>query len=316
VKSLERFGWSVVGYNVLVVAWGAFVRATGSGAGCGRHWPTCQGEVLPRAPALETVIELTHRVTSGLALLLVAALVIWCWRALPRGHAARKAAAAALALMLLEALLGAALVLFGWVARDASPARGWVMAIHLTNTLLLLGALVLAAAWSSAPAGPPTRRSGRVVAALAVAALAMVAAGASGAVAALGDTLYPATTFGEGLRQDLAPGSLLLRLRLLHPPLAFAAAFAVAWAGRVAAAVVPAAPVKRAAAAAGVLVVLQLLAGLANLALLAPVWMQLLHLVLADLGWIALAALAAAVLGPAPAAAPGLEPARRVAEAG
>jgi cytochrome c oxidase assembly protein subunit 15 len=316
VKSLERFGWWVVGYNVLVVGWGAFVRATGSGAGCGRHWPTCQGEVLPRAPALETVIEFTHRATSGLALLLVAALAIWAWRALPRGHLARRAAAAALALVLLEALLGAALVLFGWVARDASPARGWVMAVHLTNTLLLLGALVLAAAWSSAPAGPPARARGRVVAALAVAALALVAAGASGAVAALGDTLYPATTFGEGLRQDLTPGSLLLRLRLLHPPLAFAAAFAVAWAGRVASAELPVAPVRRAAAAAGVLVVLQLLAGLVNLALLAPIWLQLLHLALADLTWIALAALAAAVLRPAAAPVAGLAPAGGVVQAG
>jgi cytochrome c oxidase assembly protein subunit 15 len=155
-----------------------------------------------------------------------------------------------------------------------------------------------------------------VVAALAVAALALVAAGASGAVAALGDTLYPATTFGEGLRQDLTPGSLLLRLRLLHPPLAFAAAFAVAWAGRVASAELPVAPVRRAAAAAGVLVVLQLLAGLVNLALLAPIWLQLLHLALADLTWIALAALAAAVLRPAAAPVAGLAPAGGVVQAG
>jgi len=143
VKTLQRFAWAVVAYNVLVIVWGAFVRATGSGAGCGRHWPTCQGEVVPRAPVLETVIEYTHRATSGLALVLVVLLVILARRALPRGHAARRAAVAGLMLILVEAALGAALVLFGWVARDASPERGWVMAIHLTNTLLLLGALVL-----------------------------------------------------------------------------------------------------------------------------------------------------------------------------
>lgn len=296
--ALPRFAWAVVAWNVLVIAWGAFVRATGSGAGCGRHWPTCQGVVVPRAPALETVIEFTHRATSGLSLLLVVALVAWTWRALPSGHPARRAAAASLALILVEALLGAGLVLFGLVARDASPARGWVMAVHLTNTLLLLGALVWTADWSGRPAGPPAPRRGRLRLELGLAGLALVAAGASGAVAALGDTLYPATSLAEGLRQDLgASGSLLLRLRLLHPPIAVAAALALAWVARRTAEAVGA-PAERVALAATVLAGAQVLAGLVNLALLAPVWMQLVHLVLADLAWIALALLAARALAP------------------
>jgi cytochrome c oxidase assembly protein subunit 15 len=287
-RRLRWFAWTVVGYHVAVIAWGALVRATGSGAGCGRHWPTCRGEVVPRAPALETLIEFTHRWTSGLALLLVVALLVLARRALPPGHPARRAALASLGLVILEALLGAALVLFGWVARDASPSRGWVMAIHLTNTLLLLAALALTAAWAEAPAAPLRRAARGVTPALAVAALAFLLAGASGAVAALGDTLFPATSFGEGLRQDLSgAGSLLLQLRLLHPPLALAAALAVSFAARRAgeatgSRVGAAGPVATALAWA------QLALGLVNLLLLAPVGLQLGHLVLADLAWISL----------------------------
>ncbi len=298
-RRLGWFAWTVVAYHVAVIAWGALVRATGSGAGCGRHWPTCQGEVLPRAPALETVIEFTHRWTSGLALLLVVALLLLARKALPPGHPARRAAAASLGLVVLEALLGAALVLFGWVARDTSPSRGWVMAIHLTNTLLLLGALVLTAAWAEAPAAPPGRATRGVTPALAVAGLAFMLAGASGAVAALGDTLYPATSFGAGLRQDLAgAGSLLLRLRMLHPPLAVAAALAISLAARRAGE----APSSRVGAAGTVATALawgQVLLGLVSLVLLAPVGLQIGHLVLADLAWIALVVVAARARWPA-----------------
>jgi cytochrome c oxidase assembly protein subunit 15 len=297
-RRLAGFAWAVVAWNVAVIVWGAYVRATGAGAGCGRHWPSCQGVAVPRAPALETIVEYTHRTTSGLALLLVLALALWARRDLPAGHPARRAAAAAFGLVVLEALLGAGLVLFGFVARDASPARGWVMAVHLTNTLLLLAALVLAAAWARAPGGPvlPGRRA--VAVPLAAAALAIVAAGASGAVAALGDTLYPATSFGEGLRQDLSGGgSLLLRLRVLHPPLAVVATLTSAWAAR--RAFEAGGPrVGLASAALVGLAWAQVLLGATNLALLAPVGLQLAHLALADLTWIALALVAARALWP------------------
>ena len=297
-RTLRVYAWVVVACNVAVIAWGAFVRATGSGAGCGRHWPTCRGDVVPRSPALETIVEFTHRSTSGLALLLVVGLVVLARRALPPGHAARRAAWAGLFLMLVEAALGAALVLFGWVARDASPERGWVMAIHLTNTLLLLGALVLAASWSTAPAGPLALGRSRATTALGLAALACILAGASGAVAALGDTLYPAASLAAGIRQDLdSSGSLLLRLRLLHPPIAILSALAITWAARRAgetlgndSRLLALAP----PAAAWSQVVL----GFVNLALLAPVGLQLLHLALADLTWIALVALGGRVLRP------------------
>ena len=143
-KRFSTFAWGVLGFNVLVIIWGAFVRATGSGAGCGSHWPLCNGELVPRAPQVETLIEFSHRITSGIALLGVVALLIWAMRSFPRGHHVRKAAGASMFFMVTEALVGAGLVPFEYVAHNVSIARAYWMAGHLTNTFLLLAALTLA----------------------------------------------------------------------------------------------------------------------------------------------------------------------------
>jgi len=301
VRAFTRFAWSVLAWNLAVVAWGAFVRATGSGAGCGRHWPMCNGEIVPRAAAVETAIELTHRASSGLALLLVVALVAWAVRSFPRGHAARKAAWASLALMLTEALVGAGLVLFGWVAKDASAARGWVVAIHLTNTFLLLAALALAAEWSARPGGIALRGRGASAAGLAAGLAAVLLAGVTGAIAALGDTLFPATSFAEGLRHELSGDAhLLLRLRLLHPFAAIAAGVALLAVARLALRSQGDRRVRRAALALAALVAVEIALGVLNVLLLAPVGLQLVHLLVADGIWLALVLLAAAMLAPNP----------------
>ena len=300
MSRFRRFAWGVLAYNVLVVAWGGFVRATGSGAGCGKHWPSCDGVVVPRDPSAEMAIEFAHRATSGLALLAVLALAVWAVRVFPRGHAARRAAGASLVLVVVEALVGAGLVLFGWVANDASLARAWAMPIHLTNTFLLLGALVLTAT----SAGPAPASRGRVPTVVVLAALAVVAAGATGAIAALGDTLFPAASLGAGLRQDVDEGAhVLLRLRVLHPFVAVVAALACAAAAR-AGAMARDPRVRTAAVALAVLVALQIGAGIANLALLAPVGLQIAHLVLADLIWIALVVVGAGARDAAGAGVP------------
>jgi cytochrome c oxidase assembly protein subunit 15 len=299
MRAFSRFAWSVLVVNLAVIAWGAFVRATGSGAGCGRHWPTCNGAIVPRAPAIETAIEFTHRATSGIALLLVVALAAWAVRAFPRRHAARKAAWASLALMIAEALVGAGLVLFGWVAKDASAARGWVMAVHLTNTFLLLGALSLTAEWSTRPGGFVLAGRGRTATVLGIALAMVLLAGMTGAVAALGDTLFPASSFAEGLRDELsADAHLLLRLRLLHPFAAIAAGAILVAAARSALHARPDERVRRAALALAAIVALEIAVGAANVLLLAPVPLQIAHLLLADLAWIALVLLAAATLAP------------------
>lgn len=305
MTAFVRFAWTVLGYNLFVVAWGAFVRATGSGAGCGKHWPTCNGEIVPRSPGAATAVEFTHRVTSGIAFLLVLVLVVWAFRAFPRAHPTRKASVASIVFMISEALVGAGLVLFGWVAKDPSAARGWVMAIHLTNTFLLLAALALAADWARHPGGFETRGRRGAAGLLLGALVAVVVAGITGAIAALGDTLFPATSFAEGLRQELsAQASLLLRLRILHPFAAVTAGVVLLAAARAALRARPDGRVRRAAVAVAGLVAIELAVGVANVLLLAPIPLQLVHLLLADLLWLALVLLASASLAPGAVSAP------------
>jgi cytochrome c oxidase assembly protein subunit 15 len=285
----RRLAVATLVYTLVVIAWGAYVRASGSGAGCGAHWPLCNGEVVPRPESIETVIELTHRITSGFALVAVVALAVAVFRGSSPGDGARVAAVASVVFMLTEAAVGAGLVLLEYVADNASAARAWWMAGHLMNTFLLLAALAATVWWTGPGAGAvraEASAAARVVAAACV--VTVLLAGASGGVAALGDTLYPASTLAEGVRQDFAPGAaLLVRLRVFHPALALVAALTLVLA-------VPflARTAGRRARVAGriltALVVAQLLAGSVNLVLLAPIPLQIVHLVLADLLWLGL----------------------------
>jgi heme a synthase len=283
--NFTRFAWGVLAWNLLVVLWGAFVRASGSGAGCGSHWPLCNGEVVPLAPRIETIIEFTHRVMSGVALVAVAALWMWSRRSFSRGNRARKMALASVVFLITEALLGAGLVLFNYVDKNQSVGRAFYLSLHLANTLLLLAALALTF-WFSRGAPPtPGRRSPLVLAALPIAMLVSV----TGVIAALGDTLFPAASLAEGLRQDLSgAASFLLRLRVVHPVLAILGALYFAGASIS----VLRRHRSRLAIYVLVLALTQLCAGALNVMLLAPVWMQITHLLLADLVWIALVLLA------------------------
>jgi cytochrome c oxidase assembly protein subunit 15 len=293
---LARFAWGVLAYNLAVILWGAYVRASGSGAGCGAHWPLCNGAVIPPSPTVATLIEYSHRLTSGLALLGVVALLVWTWRACARQHPARWGAAFSLLFILTEAAVGAGLVLFELVADNATMARAMFMAAHLLNTFLLVAALTLTAWWiSGGGAIAPGRRPG-VALLWATVAAGILLSGVSGAVAALGDTLYPAASHAEGFAATLSPSShILLRLRALHPVIAVS----------VGAVLMLAAPRlahsddergQQLGRAVLLLAGVQLLGGLLNLLLLAPVWMQLVHLLFADLLWIAFVLLGARVL--------------------
>jgi cytochrome c oxidase assembly protein subunit 15 len=301
---LSRFAWFVLAWNVVVILWGAYVRATGSGAGCGAHWPLCNGEVVPLAPSTGMLIEFSHRLSSGLALAAVIVLAAWIWRTVAAGHPARRAAIAALVFIVVEALLGAGLVLFRLVANDESLARAMVMPLHLANTLVLLLCLTLTAHFLSG--GAPVAISGRtrtfgILVALLV---LMIGVGKTGAIAALGDTLYPASSLLDGFRADLAPTTnLLLRLRILHPALGVAVAAMLVF-GTAAVPLVAADRRGRLARrAVAALAIVQVLLGFVNVWLLAPVWMQLTHLLVADLLWIALVVLTASALARRPAPA-------------
>ena len=280
-----RFAWGVLLYNVLVILWGAFVRASGSGAGCGSHWPTCNGVVLPQSPTVHTIIELTHRTTSGLALLAIVAMLVITLRTTGRGHPARAMAWLSLLFVALEAGIGAGLVLFEWVAGDKSLARGFVMGAHLINTFLLLGALTLTAWYLR---GEPRRRlPGGALGALFVGStLGVFLAGASGGIAALGDTLFPSTSLAHGLAQDASATShVFLKLRVLHPFLAASTAALLLWSARLAGG--------RFARILVALVLAQVAVGILDVLLLAPIPLQLVHLFLADAAWVAFVLLAA-----------------------
>ncbi len=299
----ERYAWGVVGYNVLVIVWGAMVRATGSGAGCGNHWPLCNGQVIPVSPGVHTVIEFTHRMMTGLAGWAVLALVVWTFRATSRGWAARVAAVVSGVLLLNEALLGALLVKLGYVTGNQSVGRMVMLSVHLSNTLLLLAALTMTALllrtgqMRGAVVGARSRWGSVGVWQVGAGLLATLAVGVSGSLAALGDTLYPSASLRAAVAADLATGSpWLIRVRWAHPVSAVLAAAFVLWVvrrawgrrdwpGRLARVVV-------------VLLVLQFVLGIADVLLLAPVWMQLLHLLGADLYWVALVSLGAGVAMP------------------
>jgi heme A synthase len=176
------------------------------------------------------------------------------------------------------------LVLFNYVDKDASVGRAFYLSLHLVNTLLLLGALVLTA-WFSRYERGRGRRSPLVTATLPVAILVSV----TGAIAALGDTLFPAASLAEGLHQDFSgAANFLLRLRVLHP--AFAILAALYFAGT--SIFILRTRHSRLAIWVLALALGQLAAGAINVVLLAPIWMQITHLLLADSLWIGLVLLA------------------------
>ena len=293
-KKLARFAWFVVAYNLLVIIWGAFVRASKSGDGCGVSYPLCNGMIVPHAAEIKTLVEFMHRVSTAPALILVIILVVWTFRRFPRKHLARKMAALSLFFILTEGAIGAALVLYRMVAHDDSVERVFSMSAHLVNTFILLAVLALTAVYASGKR--LIIRSNEISAGVYAVLLAgMILVGMSGAVAALGDTLFPSVSLAEGLRKDFSETAhYLIRLRVWHPVLSITvgclAALVAAWQLRQKQI---SDELKRISIAVIALVAAQLVAGVINVLLLAPIWMQLVHLLLADLLWISLILLAA-----------------------
>lgn len=295
---VARAATITLGYTIFVILFGAIVRITRSGAGCGQHWPTCNGEIAPLPRRIETLIEFTHRVTSAGSLIAVLAFAAIAIRGVPAGHRLRKTAYAAVLLMLVEALIGAALVLFRLVADDASKARAFVMPAHLLSTFALVAVLTLGALWSkpaladAAPSAELSPGGGWLV----LGAVALVVAALTGALTALGDTLYPplAASLAGRLHEDQgAHANFLQRLRVLHPVLAVGTAAFVAHLASTYASV--AAGARRAGRAVLVFAGLQLVAGTLNVMLSAPGWLQVVHLGLGLGLWISFVALAGSV---------------------
>lgn len=296
LSRLATFAWAVLAYNIGVILWGAYVRATGSGAGCGEHWPLCNGVAIPRDASAATLIEFSHRLTSGLALISVVVLLVLVRRACAPGHPARRGAVWTVVFMLTEAAVGAGLVLFQLVADNATMARAMFMAVHLLNTFILIAWLALTAWWLSGGAPLSTHGARGEIFGLGVATAGLLLVGVSGAVAALGNTLYPHGSLAEGLAADLSPAShFLIRLRIFHPTFAVITGVGLIFgASRIARG--RGAVASQLARGVAILAGVQLAIGAVNVILLAPVWMQLVHLLVADLLWIAFVLLGASTL--------------------
>ncbi len=295
-REVARFAWVVVAYFIFVVLLGAVVRATDSGGGCGASWPLCNGDFFPHHPRLATVIEFTHRSTSGICTILLIALAVWTFWATTKGHRARKAVSWAGFFLVTEALLGAALVLKHWVENNVSTGRTIAQSIHFTNTLLLMAALALTA-WFLRDESQDVAVSRVSKGAAWIAVVATIVVGATGALAALADTLFPSATLAAGMAQDFAASApVLVRMRWLHPAAALVGLVCVGmlvreaiearggWDG-----------VSKAVVA---LLGLQFVLGIADVLLLAPTWLQVVHLLGADLYWVALVVLTGRVLWP------------------
>ncbi|HMG86136.1 MAG TPA: COX15/CtaA family protein [Terracidiphilus sp.] len=294
-KALRSFAWGVLAYFVAVILWGAVVRATGAGAGCGNHWPLCNGTVMQYSASANTIIEFTHRITSGLSFFSAVALLVWTFAATMRGHLARRASVAAVGFTLIEAILGAMLVKLGLTAQSQSPLRPWYLALHLTNTLLLLAALTLTAHLLSRKRGYMRGEIRLVAPSGAIAGILVVlGVGVTGSLAALGDTLFPATSLGSALAADFSSTSgWLVRWRWTHPTIAFLASIFLIWILVRAAQRTTEWDNRGLSALVLILLAAQYVLGVLDVVLLAPVWLQVAHLLGADILWAALVVLTA-----------------------
>lgn len=302
LNSFARYAWFVLGYNVLVILWGVFLRASKSGDGCGQHWLTCHGEVVPSAPEFKTVIEFSHRMMSALDGVLMIVLLAWAVRTwyTKRNRLSSyvlKFAAAAFVFVLIEGAIGAGLVLTGNTAETLTPARPFWMSAHLINTLLLL-ALLTVTAWSATTGRRVSMNNGKL-GWVVLAALLIIFVGISGSIAALSSMIFPSGTITEGIAKDFSPTShLLLRLRPLHPILAITCSvFLVYWTARLKREAIDDNGKVRWAGILSVLVIVQLAFGALTLFMLAPIVMQLGHLLLADSVWIVFVLLSINLLG-------------------
>jgi heme A synthase len=244
-------------------------------------------------------------VTSGAITLVVLVEVFWAYLAFPKGHPVRGGATASMILMLTEGLVGAAIVLFEYVAHDKSVGRAAWMSIHLINTFFLIAALTCTAWWASGGASVRLRGGGRALTLVIVGAIGLLVVGVCGAITALGDTLFTASSLARGLADDLSPAAhFLQQLRVIHPIAAVLVALFLLYARPAIAARRATPAARRLSIGLAALLVAQLLVGVVNLVLLAPVAMQLVHLLLADLVWITFVLLSAEALAEGDARAP------------
>lgn len=280
-NKLARFNLVFV---IFVILWGAWVRLSGSGAGCGEHWPLCNGQALPLDQGLKTLTELTHRLTSGIFGITIFAMTIIGYKKFQKEHPVRPWLMASLVFTVIEALIGAVLVKKGLVENNDSVMRAIVIGLHLVNTLILVATIVMSEylsrsnSFTKRELSPKERRYFGLIYTL------LLLAGSTGAITALGNTLFPDSSLIEGMKKDfMSTSHFLIRLRIYHPMVAVSVVLLLIHSSLKEMEVTS---LKKPAMSVLICAIVALVFGVINWLLMAPAWGALVHLTLADLLWI------------------------------
>lgn len=303
-NKFAKYAWFVLAYNLLVILWGVFLRASLSGDGCGEHWLTCGGEVIPSAPQLKTQIEFFHRITSSLAgitviILLISAIIKYVKEKSAQNNLLLKMSILSLIFIIIEGVVGGLLVLTGNTAANWTPTRPFWMAAHLVNTFTLIAVLALTAWFASGGKSFSLLKAERkTLILLALAVVGIFIVGMSGSIAALSSMLFPSSTLSEGIAKDFSASShYILRLRFFHPLLSvLLGVFLIFLAGWLKKQSIGDGSTLRWANILSGLILVQFVSGAVLILLLTPIIMQLIHLILADFVWIAFVLMSASYL--------------------
>ena len=294
-SSFATYSLVVLIYTLATVAWGAIVRSSGSGAGCGNNWPLCDGQLLPIFSSSQRIVEFAHRTSTEIVGPLALILLIWARRIFPQGSMGRKAAYGVMAMTLFEGLIGAVLVKKGWVNMDTSVGRVYFMGLHVVSTFVLIAFLTTAYLAAKGVRPIQIKGQGAVGWMLGACVLCVAGLGISGAISALGHQLWPVNDVLKAAASPTSP--LLVKLQPTHPFLAVAIGLLIVLTVGLVLHLRPTADVRRASRYVAGAFGGEMLVGLINIWLKAPVWMQAAHLVTADLTFASVIALAIAAMG-------------------
>jgi heme a synthase len=289
-KTFSRLVQALLIYTFLVILWGAWVRISHSGDGCGESWPLCKGQLIPDAEHGKTWIEFTHRIMSGLFGIIVFSLYLKGRSLFLKGHLARKWGFFSLLFTITEALLGAKLVLFGLVGANGSFLRAFAMGLHFINSAMLTGSIYMWVASSALKQDSseeffkPHHLKQVTKSVFYFIAVAFAILGITGTLAALSTTLYPSSSLLQGIMSDLSPDShWILRARLSHPVAGVLVGGSLAYISYLWTQLIPNPELQKRGRHLAVAFMMAIMIGVLTLGLLSPTPLKLIHLGMAHL---------------------------------
>jgi len=285
MNKFSKLAWFNLVWIILVILWGAVVRATNSGAGCGNYWPLCGQSLIPTFDVFHTYVEFIHRVMSGILLITIFTMFLLGRNRFKNDPLRRRLNTLVFVFLIVESLLGAGLVVFELVEDNDSIFRIIAISLHLLNTFILVALTALNAFFVSKPEIKITHLT--LNGAFKVILLSILVIGVSGAVTSLADTVYPPKTISVTMAEWVDPQApLLQRLRPYHPFIAGLLGLGIlgylnqffqpksVWGRNLRKWI-------------HILILIQFGLGSLNIILHVPLALQILHLLFADLIWIA-----------------------------